>query len=112
MQYLFATRYLSENQQPSICCKTDRLRNAFNGALRRAIPDSGLAACLFDTPRGMKMRSSTLADFVVQALVGDCLEVGTHFETEISRDRLIRAGKGITCCRTWKQEGRMAVSVT
>ncbi len=32
--------------------------------------------------------------------------------TQIPQTRLTRAGKGITFCRTWKQEGRMTVSAT
>jgi hypothetical protein len=40
------------------------------------------------------------------------LKVGGKCGTEILRDRLTRACKDITLCRTWKQEGRMAVSET
>src|ERR1700758_3607067 len=32
--------------------------------------------------------------------------------TQIPQMRLTRVGKGTTFCRTWKQEGRMTVSVT
>jgi len=51
---------------------------------------------------------------VVQAsLRDDCLEVGTHsVTTQIPRKRLTRAGKGTTICRTWKREGRVAVSAS
>jgi hypothetical protein len=60
----------------------------------------------------MKIMTSQTGQPVVQAFVGDCLEVGDICERAIPLDRLTRAGKGITFCRTWKQEGRMAVSVT
>ena len=36
----------------------------------------------------MKMRSSAAAGVVVQALVGGCSEVGAHFETGISREKI------------------------
>jgi len=50
---------------------------------------------------------------VQESLWDDCLEVGTHsVTTQIPRKRLTRAGKGTTICRTWKREGRVAVSVT
>src|SRR5215475_11637159 len=43
---------------------------------------------------------------------GDCLKVGSNSEREIPLIRLTRVGKGTIFCRTWKQEGRIAVSVT
>ena len=51
---------------------------------------------------------------VVQALVvSDCLKVVLKLATtQIPQIRLTRAGEGTTFCRTWKQEGRMTVSVT
>src|ERR1700730_17871974 len=51
---------------------------------------------------------------VVQALVvSDCLKVVLKLATtQIPQIRLTRAGEGTTFCRTWKQEGRMTLSVT
>ena len=43
---------------------------------------------------------------------GERLLEGRSFSvtTQIPQTRLTRVGKGITFCRTWKQEGRMTVS--
>jgi hypothetical protein len=40
------------------------------------------------------------------------LKVGSNLVREIPLIRLTRVGKGTTFCRTWKQEGRIAVSGT
>ena len=71
-------------------------------------------SCAGGAPLRMKMGSAGGVSLCGTTIRGGRLLEGRSFSvtTQIPLTRLTRVSKGITFCRTWKQEGRMTVSAT